>query len=314
MQQAASKQLSSHPQLSLFVVQEAVSKAALLAFRVFSNLARRTGRGFVRSIQSLLPMLGVSERRAWQLIAELKAAGWISWSPIRTKGQRGIEFAPLVKLPKQARGRFAPRSGAAPQRNLPVVQGPFSCPESAPSIALSNAKSCTLNPSAPYKTSPVGTEDDNRTSAKNETPEQLQEQAVAVSLLENVVSTHEAQELAKEAAKKALTPAQIEHVIAVYRAQQEKIRNRGAWLREAIRRGFTPAAAPASHPSEINPVENVKRVKRADLRQEEILPTVQPGADALASSRCPSLARLLSRRGHSAPNNQAEGSILQGVI
>ncbi len=295
-------------QLSLFAVQEAVregsilhvSKSALLAFRVFTNLAKRTGKGFVRSIQSLLPMLGVSERRAWQLIAELKAAGWISWTPVRERGQRGIEFAPLVKLPKVSRGRFAPRArgsnlqaGAAPQRKLPVVQPAFSCPEVAPSIALSNAKSCTLDRGTPLKTSPVGTEDDNRQHPKNEMPTLAQTDPVAVSLLENVVSTHEAQELAREASKKALTTEQIERVIAAYRGQQEKIRNRGAWLREAIRRGFAPVAPAATHASDL--VGSAPVVKAVKVKIEQY-PTVQPGAELLAASRCPSLRRILAAR------------------
>ncbi len=295
---------SAHPKLSLFAVQEAiregsilhVSKSALLAFRVFTSLAKRTGKGFVRSIQSLLPMLGVSERRAWQLIAELKAAGWISWNPIRDRGQRGIEFAPLVKLPKQSRGRFASPQSKRQEPSLPVVGVSSFCPKSAPSIALSNAKSCTLDRGTPYKTSPVGTEDDNRHGAKTETLEASPEVAVAVSLLENVVSTHEAQELAREATRKQLTKEQIERVIAAYRGQQEKIRNRGAWLREAIRRGFSPAAPITTHASETNPIENVKRVKEANLRAEEIRPTVQPGAELLAASRCPSLRRILAAR------------------
>ena len=288
-----------HPnQLSLFVVQEAVSKSALLAFRTITNLARRTGKGFVKCFPTLAAMLGVSERRAWQLIAELKAAGWISWNPIRDRGQRGIEFAPLVKLPKQSRGRFAPRAGRISEPSLPVVGGAFSCPKSAPSIALSNAKSCTLDRGTPLKTSPVGTEDDNseganlqrRTSAENETLTESPEAAVAVSLLENVVSSHEAQELAREATRKQLTKEQIERVIAAYRSQQEKIRNRGAWLREAIRRGFTPAAPATRHASDLAGTAPIAKIVKVPA-----LPTVQPGQELLDAKRDPKLLKIMQK-------------------
>ena len=285
-------------QLSLFVVQEAVSKSALLLFRDIVGLSKRTGYGFINTIHSLVKLLGrdISERRLWQLIAELKAAGWISWESIRRRGERGIKFAPLVRLPKQTRGRFAPRAGRVSEPALPVVQGPFSCPEVAPSIALSNAKSCTLDRGTPLKTSPVGTKDDNRTSAKNEALTESPEAAVAVSLLENVVSSHEAQELARESVKLGLSKEQIERVLASYKAQITNIHNRGAWLRRALQRGYNPPSAPATHSSEINPIENAKRITRADLRPEEIRPTVQPGADLLAASRIPALSRILSKR------------------
>lgn len=279
---------TTHPnQLSLFVVQEAVSKSALLAFRTITNLARRTGKGFVKCFPTLADMLGVSERRAWQLIAELKIAGWISWNPIRDRGQRGIEFAPLVKLPKQSRGRFTPRAGRVSEPSLPVVGGAFSCPKSAPSIALSNAKSCTLDSGTPLKTSPVGTEDDNRTSAKSEALTESPEAAVAVSLFQKEVSTHEAQELAREATRKQLTKEQIERVLDTYRSQQEKIRNRGAWLREAIRRGFTPAAPVATHPSDLAgslPVAKTVKVKFDHKSSTQAHEPITPGYHAAVAN------------------------------
>ncbi|WP_395142011.1 hypothetical protein [Armatimonas sp.] len=116
-------------------------------------------------------------------------------------------------------------------------------------------------------------------------------QAVAVSCLEKIVPLHEAQELAREATKKALSTEQIERVVAAYRGQISNIRNRGAWLREAIRREFAPPLPAATHPSETKAVENVKRIK---LMPE--FPTVQPGAELLAATRIPALARILEKR------------------
>lgn len=289
---APTQQSPKASQLSLFVTSEAVSKAALLAFRTIVSLAKRTGKGFVKCFPTLAGLIGVSERRAWQLIAELKAAGWISWNPIRDRGQRGIEFAPLVKLPKQSRGRFAPVQGKRSEPSLPVVQGAFSCPKVAPSSALSNAKSCTLDRWTPYKTSPVGTEDDNRTSAKTEAPTDPKTDSVAVSLLENVVSTHEAQELAREATKKALTVEQIERVISAYHSQANNIRNRGAWLREAIRRRFAPAAPTSTHASD--QVGSAPVHKRAIVKAEQ-LPTVQPGRELLDAKRDPKLLKIMQK-------------------
>ncbi len=282
---------AANNQRSLFATEEAVSKSALLAFRTITNLARRTGTGFVRCFPTLAAMLRVSERRAWQLIAELKAAGWISWNPIRRRGERGIEFAPLVRLPKVSRGRFGSRSKATPQSVLQVVEVPFSCTKSAPSIALSNTKSCTLDRGTPLKTSPVGKEDDNSAGVGTETFGESEMQAVAVSCLEKIVPLHEAQELAREATKKALSTEQIERVVAAYRGQISNIRNRGAWLREAIRREFAPPSPATTHPSETKAVENVKRIK---LMPE--FPTVQPGAELLAATRIPALARILEKR------------------
>lgn len=268
-------------QLSLFTTQEAVSKSALLLFRTITSLSKRIGHGFIKKIDTLVEMAKLSRRRVFQLIAELKAAGWISWEEVRGKGQRGLKFAPLVRLPKQTRGRFAPRAGAAPQQNLPVVGGAFSCPKSAPSIALSNAKSCTLDRGTPYKTSPVGTEDDNRTSAKTEALTESPEQAVAVSCLEKIVSSHEAQELAREATRKQLTKEQIERVISAYHCQATNIRNRGAWLREAIRRGFAPAAPTSTYASDqvgSAPVHKTVKVRFDDPASQPNAPEAKPEA------------------------------------
>lgn len=285
----------SPSQLSLFVTQEAVSKAALLLFRDLVGLSKRAGYGFINTIHSLVRLLGrdISERRLWQLIAELKAAGWISWEPVRRRGERGIKFAPLVRLPKQIRGRFAPQKSVRPEPSLPVVGAPFSCPKSAPSIALSNAKSCTLNPSTPYKTSPVGTEDDNRLcgeGASRPIAISLLENPVAVSLLENVVSRREAQELAREATKKALTAEQIKRVLEAYRGQATNIRNRGGWLREAIRRGFAPAA-----PTSIHASDSVGSAPVAKVVKVPALPTVQPGRELLDAKRDPALLKIMQK-------------------
>lgn len=276
-----------------------VSRGELVFFRLIERLS--VGRaGCVLNFATLSEMLGKCKRQTWTLFGRLVKAGWVAYRTFRKSGKSYFEFWPLVRVAERSQPVFERR----PRLVKEAPEASFSAPKTALSAALSTPKNCTLVEGA-YKTLLTAKQEDSKQSdAKNETPEASPEVAVAVSLLENVVSTHEAQELAREAKSKDLSKEQLQRVLEAYRAQQEKIRNRGAWLREAIRRNYQPAAAPASHSSEVKPLENAKRIKRADLRQEEILPTVQPGADALASSRCPSLARLLSRRGHSAPNNQ----------
>lgn len=268
-----------------------VSRSELIFFRLIERLSK--GRaGQVLNFATLAKMLERCERQAWTLFGRLVKAGWVAYRTYRKAGKRYFEFWPLVRISERSKPVFE----RAPRIAKQASAGSFLAPKTAPTTALSTPENCTLVEGS-YKTllTPKGGRQQTE-GGKTETLAKPETDPVAVSLLENVVSTHEAQELAREAKAKGLSKEQMQRVLEAYRGQQEKIRNRGAWLREAIRRGFSPAAPAATHSSEINPIQNVKRIKQADLRPEEIRPTVQPGAELLASSRCPSLNRLLAKR------------------
>jgi hypothetical protein len=265
-----------------------LSKSALVAFRVISNLARRTGKGFVRTFETLARMFGVCERRAWQLIAELRTAGYIGWEIVRKTGERGIAFWPLVALPKQPRGRFAPP--AAPT---------FSCPKSAPSAALSKREKCTLAPSTPSKTTPVGKETTTDSAsgvvvspAENSEPES---EAVAVAVaagLDRGTACRIVGEKSVEAVKSALKAAKA------YAATHE-VRSLPALLVTAIRGSWQPPTPPTSHPSDLG--ERPQRVVKA-LRP--IPPDWLPGVDyEAARGFCNEAARLIRLEGTNRPSD-----------
>jgi hypothetical protein len=238
-----------------------LSKSALAAFRTITNLSRRTGKGFVRCFTTLAGLFGICERRAWEVVAELKAAGLIGWEVVRRTGERGIAFWPLMSLPKTSKGRFAPRPEGLSFGSKP-----------APSDAPLKAKTCTLNGPSPYKTTPVGKE---TTTAPTQPETVLEEPSAAVLMLLEICPEPEAKELAREAQAQKLTEEQIRRVLDAYRAQASNIRSRGAWLREALRRGFSPPAPPASHRSEVSPVEAVRPVRvRVDAPAPAVAPPV----------------------------------------
>lgn len=209
----------------------AVSPLALALYRKIVSLSRRVGYACVKLLETLAGMLGKSVRSTRYALAELVAAGWIGRSQTRAGGVSKLFFWPCVRVAGRSRGLFSGRQLAA----CSAVYSPQSLP---------------FTPSVSYKKAPVGKRDDNSEGAKTEALIESSEQAVAVSLLENVVSSHEAQELAREATRKQLSKEQIERVISAYRSQADKVRNRGAWLREAIRRGFAPAAPASTHASD----------------------------------------------------------------
>ena len=248
-----------------------LSKSALIAFRVISNLARRTGKGFVRTFETLARMFGVCERRAWQLIAELRSAGYISWEIVRKTGERGIAFWPLVALPKQSRGRFAPPDHHA-----------FSCPKSAPSAALSKGEKCTLTPSAPFKTTPVGKETTTDTQVPVVvSPEEVSEpesEAVTVAVVAG---------LDRSTARRAVGEKPLEVVRSAVKsakayAASHEVRSLPALLFTAIRAGWLAPAPPSGYGSDHGerPVRVV--VAPAQMRTESAPRPVAADASSVA--------------------------------
>jgi hypothetical protein len=259
-----------------------LSKSALVAFRVISNLARRTGKGFVRTFETLARMFGVCERRAWQLISELRTAGCIGWEIVRKTGERGIAFWPLVALPKQPRGRFAPPAARA-----------FSCPKSAPSAALSKREKCTLTPSAPFKNTPVGKE------TTTDTQTQVVVSPAEVSEPESeAVTVAVAAGLDRSTARRAVGEKPLEAVRSAVKAARayaasHEVRSLPALLVTAIRGAWQPPAPLASHPSDLG--ERPQRVVKA-LRP--IPPDWLPSVDyEAARGFCNEAARLIRLEG-----------------
>ncbi len=248
-----------------------LSKSALVAFRVISNLARRTGKGFVRTFETLARMFGVCERRAWQLISELRTAGCIGWEIVRKTGERGIAFWPLVALPKQPRGRFAPPAARA-----------FSCPKNAPSAALSKREKCTLTPSAPFKNTPVGKETTTDTQAQVVvSPAEVSEpesEAVTVAVaagLDRSTARRAVGEKPLEAVRSAVKAARA------YAASHE-VRSLPALLVTAIRGAWHPPTPPSSHPSDLGERPQRIIVAPAHMRSETAPRPTEPDTSIAA--------------------------------
>ncbi len=232
---------SAMPSLPL-VKDSAVSPQALILFRLLQRLSRRTGYACVNLLETLAGMFQRSLRATRYALAELLAAGWIDRSQTRKGGKSKLFFRPLVRVAARSRGLFS----------APPVAG---C-----SAGYSPSK-LQFAPSAPYKTSPVGTKDDNRQRSAGDSPAAC---PVAVSILKEVCSDSEAQELAREASKQKLTEDQVRRVLAAYKGQLANIRNRGAWLRCAIKGSYAPAAPVSTHVSDQGglPVARVVKIAK----------------------------------------------------
>lgn len=202
-----------------------VSRGELLLFRLIERLSKGAA-GCVHNFAKLAEMLKRCERQAWTLWGRLVRAGFVAYRIYRKGGKQYFEFWPLVRISEAPEPSFFRRKTAL---------------RSAPS----KPENCTLEGGTPYKTSvnsKAGRQQTEHTSA--------QPCSVAVSLLKEVCSQSEALELAREAEAQKLSPEQIQRVLAAYRSQAANIRNRGAWLREALRRGFSPPAPASEHDSD----------------------------------------------------------------
>lgn len=214
-----------------------VSSQALELFRLIQRLSRRAGYACVNFLETLAEMFKRSLRATRYALAELIAAGWIERTQTRKGGKSKLFFRPLVSVSGRARGLFAADRSAFSARPVAVC------------VAGYSPSKLQVTPSSPIKKTPVGKEDDNTARRAGESQEPC---LVAVSILKEICSDSEALELAREASRHELTEHQVKRVIAAYRGQLKNIRSRGAWLREALRRGFAPAAPTSNHPSENN--------------------------------------------------------------
>ena len=214
------------------VKDSAVSPQALALFRLIARLSRRAGYACVNLLETLAGMFGRSISTTRARLAELLAAGWLDRSQTRKGGRSRLFFRPLVRVAALARGLFsAPVSGGYSGGYYP--------------------QKLAVTPSTPNKTAPVGkettTDTKTKTGISDESPAPC---PVAVSILKEVCTESEALELAREASRQNLTEEQVKRVLDAYKGQLANIRNRGAWLREALRRGFSPAAPVSTHASD----------------------------------------------------------------
>jgi hypothetical protein len=237
-----------------------VTPQALALFRLLERLARRTGYACVKLLETLAGMLEKSVRSVRYALAELIAAGWVKRQQTRKGGVSKLFFWPLVRVTGRSRGLFS-----APPASL--VAAPV-----AVCVAAYSPVALQVTSSAPIKTAPVGKETTTQTKAKTVSfpespvpcPGEGTNLLVAVSILKEVCTDSEALELAREASKHSLTEEQVKRVLDAYKGQIANIRNRGAWLREALRRGFSPAAPVSTHASDQSgsPVAKVVKIPK----------------------------------------------------
>lgn len=231
----------------------AVSRGGLLLFRLIERLARRRGYAHVRIApselrpgKSLSEMLGKCARHVRRLLSELLALGWVS----RQCDGRMVYLKPLVCL---AEAPKTPR--------VPAPKGAFFAGKMSGLMSGLKAKNVRSRHLRHITDTDKGDNKQNETLSAGESPAPC---PVAVSLLSSLVTPHEALELAREASRQKLTEDQIRRVIEAYKGQLANIRNRGAWLREALRRGFAPAAPLSTHASDQGglPVARVVKIAK----------------------------------------------------
>lgn len=246
------------------VKDSTVSPQALALFRLLDRLSRRTGYACVKLLETLAAMLEKSVRAVRYALAELLAAGWIGRKQSRRGGVSKLFFWPLVRVATRSRGLFGAH---APSAGRSISGRPV-----AGCVAGYSPSKLQVTPSAPYKTSPVGTKTTTDTLASTGKPAEAL--PVVVSSLREVVSEAEALELAREAAKLEKSPEQVRRAVQALQAQAARVFNRGGWLREALRRGFNPPASSPHHPSDMKPgFEPIKNARITDASLERKAPS-----------------------------------------
>ena len=254
----------------------AISRGALALFRLIERLSRRLGYAHVRIApselrpgKSLSEMLEKCARHIRRLLSELIALGWIA----RQCDGRMVYLKPLLRVIEAAK---APR--------VPAPKGAFLAAKM--SGLMSGLKRENVRSHHLHHTTDMNKGDNNITRSAGESPEPC---IVAVSLLKEVCTESEALDLAREASKHSLTEEQVKRVIAAYRSQLTNVRNRGAWLRSALRRGFSPAAPLSTHASDQGGAPVAKKVMFTkeqlfgNHRQHEGLRQAQPVKAPVAS-------------------------------
>ena len=250
-------------QTSLPLVKySSVSVQALTLFRLLERLSRRTGYACVKLLETLAGMLEKSVRAVRYALAELLATGWLDRTQTRKGGKSRLFFRPLVRVAARSRGPFL---------GDPVAV----CFAGYSPSKLQDA------PSTHSKTAPVGTRDDNKQRGAGESPEPC---PVAVSILKEVCPDSEALELAREASRHKLTEDQVRRTVAAYKGQVKNILNRGAWLRSALRRGFSPALSPSPHTSDQGGLPVAKKVT---FTKEQLFGSQSKNTPAVQTAKAP---------------------------
>ncbi len=221
---------------------DVVSRTSLLLFRLIERLSKK-GPGHVLKMPNLVAMFDkpngkgqYSERTTWSAWNELLKLGWIDSRVYRKKGQSHLEFWPLVRV-------------AEPKERI------FLRRKTAPSIAPSTPKNCTLAPhSLDSSELSEAKEDDGKavvvscpdghSELLHEAMELCDEQDAAQAL-----ATAE-RELKKKG--KVLTPGVVRQ--AVKAAKDWVSRNAhirpGAALTSALKGGWNPPAPVPVHASD----------------------------------------------------------------
>ena len=247
-----------------FVSNPDVSRTELVFFRLVERLSKGCA-GCVCNFATLAGMLKRCERQAWTLWRRLVSLGWVAYRVYRKRGKSYFEFWPCVRVS---------------ERSEPI----FLRKKTALWAAPSTPENCTLVEGT-YKTLLTAKqEDDKQTSAKPK-PEPVPEPCpVAVSILKEVCPDSEALELAREASRHKLTEDQVRRTVAAYKGQVKNILNRGAWLRSALRRGFSPALSPSPHTSDQGGLPVAKKVT---FTKEQLFGSQSKNTPAVQTAKAP---------------------------
>jgi hypothetical protein len=252
---------------------DTVSRGELLLFRLVERLSRRGKPGCVRTFENLVkhfdkPGGGTySERSAWTFWGTLVKLGWIGYRIFRTRGKQYLEFWPLVRVEEPAERIFLRR-------------------KTAPSIAPSTPKNCTVLPHTSDSLELSEGENDNEKPAGSVvalSPSASLPDAEALAALELLgIPPMVAMKIAKIAPASKVRRASE----AVKAALARKGGNVIALAWTAVREGWEPSLPPATAPSDRRE-KPVRTVSDPNPPAPVEAPYIAPSADAYET-----LARL----------------------
>jgi hypothetical protein len=247
------------------VKPDAVSRAELLLFRLVERLSRRGKPGMVRSIERIVAMLekpsggNYSERSVWSFWKTLCTLRWIGYRIFRQRGKQYLEFWPLVRVEEVGERIFLRR-------------------KTAPSIAPSTPKNCTVLPHTSDSLELSEGENDNEKPAGSVvvlSPSASLPDGEALAALESLgIPPMVAIKIAKIAPASKVRRASEAVKIALTRKGGNVI----ALTWTAVREGWEPSLPPATAPSDRR--EKPVRVFAAPAGFE--LPASKPAAPAPA--------------------------------
>lgn len=226
------------PSRRRLVKPDAVSRGELLLFRLVERLSRRGKPGMVRSIERIVAMLEkpgkggtYSERSVWSFWKTLCTLRWIGYRIFRQRGKQYLEFWPLVRVEEAGERIFLRR-------------------KTAPSIAPSTPKNCTVLPHTSDSPELSEGENDNEKPAGSvvvSSPSASQPDGEALAALESLgIPKMAAMKIAKVAPASKVRRACEAVKIALARKGGNVIAL--AWT--AVREGWEPSLPPATAPSD----------------------------------------------------------------